>query len=81
MKLVSDRASDMNRSTPRMSARPATGIDGTTASVAASVMKPAPVTPDAPFEVSIATPRMVSCCLNVRSMLSACATNNAAIVR
>ena len=31
------------------------GIDGTTVSVAASVMKPAPVTPDAPFEVSIAT--------------------------
>jgi hypothetical protein len=30
----------------------ATGMDGTTASVAANVMKPAPVTPDAPFDVS-----------------------------
>ena len=62
-------------------ASPATGIDGTTASVAASVMKPAPVTPEAPFEVSIATPRMVNCCRSVRSMLSACATNSEAIVK
>ena len=35
---------------------PATGTLGTTDSVAASVMKPAPVTPAAPFELSIATP-------------------------
>ena len=35
-------------------------MSGITASVAASVMKPAPVTPEAPFEVSIATPRMVA---------------------
>ena len=81
MKLVSERASDMKRSMPRISARPATGIDGTTASVAASVMKPAPVTPEAPFDVSIATPSSVSCCVSVRSMFSACATNSAAIVR
>ena len=52
MKFVSARASDMKRSMPRTSARPATGTDGTTASVAASVMKPAPVTPDAPLPVS-----------------------------
>src|SRR5438128_719762 len=71
MKFVMDRASDMKRSIPRINAKPATGIEGTTASVAASVMKPAPVTPDAPLEVSIATPRMVSCCRNVRSMFNA----------
>ena len=49
MKFVIARASDMKRSMPRISARPATGTDGTTASVAASVMNPAPVTPDAPL--------------------------------
>ena len=81
MKLVSERASDMKRSIPRMRARPATGIDGTTASVAARVMKPAPVTPEAPFDVSIATPRMVSSCFSVRSMFRAWATNSDAIVR
>ncbi len=81
MKLVSERASDMKRSMPRISARPATGIDGTTARVAARVMNPAPVTPEAPFDVSIATPRIVSSCLRVRSMFSACATNSEAIVR
>jgi len=41
----------------------------------------APVTPEAPFDVSIATPSSVSCCTIVSSMLSACATNSAAIVR
>ena len=35
--------------------------DGPTASVAASVMKPAPVMPLAPFDVSMATTRMVIC--------------------
>ena len=38
-----------------------------TARVAASVMKPAPVTPRAPFEVSIATARRVSSWPSVRS--------------
>ncbi|OEZ93055.1 hypothetical protein JAB8_01670 [Janthinobacterium sp. HH106] len=59
---------------------PATGIVGTTARVAARVMKPAPVMPDAPFDVSIATPRMVSSCQIVSSVLVACATNRAAMV-
>ncbi|MNU05153.1 hypothetical protein D3C72_2498610 [compost metagenome] len=45
----------MKRSTPRIKAIPATGTEGTTDSVAASVMKPAPVTPAAPLELSIAT--------------------------
>ena len=55
--------------------------DGTTASVAANVINPAPVTPEAPFEVSMATPNKVSCWVNVKSILSACATNRAAIVK
>ena len=59
---------------------PDSGIVGTTASVAASVMKPAPVTPLAPFEVSIVTPSSVSCCVHVRSVLVACAMNSTAIV-
>ena len=50
MKLVRLRHSDMKRSMPRISASPATGTVGTIDSVAASVMKPAPVTPAAPFE-------------------------------
>jgi hypothetical protein len=80
MKLVSARHSLMKRSMPRISAMPATGMVGTTASVAASVMKPAPVMPLAPFEVSIATPRMVSSCISVSSVLVAWATNRAAMV-
>jgi hypothetical protein len=35
-------------------------MSGTIASVAASVTNPAPVTPDAPFEVIMATARMPS---------------------
>ena len=49
MWLVIARASDMNLSMPRMSAMPATGTSGTTASVAARVMKPEPVTPAGAF--------------------------------
>src|SRR3546814_9489577 len=60
---ISDWSSDvcssdlslMKRSMPRISARPATGTEGTTDSVAARVMKPAPVTPAAPLELTIAT--------------------------
>ena len=61
-RLVSARASDMKRSTPRISAMLATGMVPTDASVAASTMKPDPVTPAAPFEVSRSTPMMPSCC-------------------
>jgi len=59
---------------------PGTSRGSTTASVAASVMKPAPVMPEAPFEVSIATTRMVICCPSVRSKPSACAMNSVASV-
>ena len=81
IRLVSARASDMKRSTPRISAMPATGMVPTEASVAASMMKPLPVTPAAPFDVSSSTPRMPSCCASDRSVLVACAMNSAAIVR
>src|SRR5258708_2962224 len=81
MMFVRARASLINRSIPKINARPATGTEGTTISVAAKVMNPAPLTPEAPLEVSIATTRIPSCCDSVRSMLSACATNRAAMVR
>ena len=60
---------------------PVGGTLGTTVNVAASVMKPAPVTPDAPLLVSIATASNVSCWVNVSSTFNACATNSVAIVR
>jgi len=79
-KLVNARHSDMKRSIPRINAIPATGIAGTTESVAAKVIKPAPVIPAAPLELNIATKRIVICCVKVSSILHACAINNAANV-
>src|ERR1700720_4497184 len=61
IRLVKARASDIKRSTPRISAMLATGMVPTEASVAASTMKPLPVTPAAPFEVRSNTPMMPSC--------------------
>ncbi len=54
-RLVSARASDIKRSIPRISAGPATGKCPTAEMVAASTMKPLPVTPAAPFEESSST--------------------------
>ncbi|MNS99710.1 hypothetical protein D3C72_1341200 [compost metagenome] len=59
---------------------PATGMVGTTASVAASVMKPEPVTPLAPLDVTMATARIVSCWSSVSSMPVAWAMKITAIV-
>ncbi len=56
------------------------GISGTMASVAASVTKPAPVTPDAPFDVRMATPKMLISWPKVSGVLVACARNNVAKV-
>jgi hypothetical protein len=67
MRFVMARASDMNRSTPRISAIPSTGMEGKTASVAASVTNPDPVTPAAPFDVNINTASRVICCQILRS--------------
>ncbi len=80
-RLVKARASDMNRSIPKISASPATGMVGIAAKVAAKVMKPLPVTPAAPLEVSISTPRIVKVWVQVRGVLVACATKTAAMVR
>ena len=54
---------------------------GTDESVAARTMKPLPVTPEAPLDVSNNTARIVSCWKSVRSVLVACATKSAAMVR
>ncbi|MCY1562768.1 hypothetical protein D9M68_1002170 [compost metagenome] len=81
MRLVSARASDMKRSMPRMSASPATGTCPTADSVAASTMKPLPVTPAAPFDVSSSTASSVISCVSVMGVLVACAMNTAAMVR
>src|SRR3982074_1178734 len=78
--LVSARTSLMNLSIEKTIAMPGTSAGLTTDSVAASVMKPAPVTPLAPFEVSMATNRMGNCWLNDNSTPSACAMNNVANV-
>ena len=82
MRLVSARASDMKRSMPRISASPATGTWPTADSVAASTMKPLPVTPAAPFEVSSSTAEQRELLRAASSaVLVACAMNTAAIVR
>ena len=80
MMLVSARTSDMNLSIEKTIAMPGTSAGFTTVSVAASVMKPAPVTPEAPFEVSIATTRMTSCCSRLRWTPSAWLMNSVASV-
>ena len=59
---------------------PATGTAGTTESVAASVMKPAPVMPAAPFEESIATSSSRIWSPRGRWISIACAMNSAASV-
>ena len=81
MKFVAVRISARNLSTPRISASPATGIAGTTANVAARVMKLPPKTPAMPFDVSIATPSSDNCWPQDRSMFIACAMKQAAIAR
>jgi len=62
IKFVTPRHSARNRSTPTSRAKEAIGMLGTTASVAASAMKPAPVTPAVPFDVRSATPTSVPIC-------------------
>ena len=80
-RLVKARASDMKRSMPRISASPATGTLPTADNVAANTMKPLPVTPAAPLEVSISTASSVTCCVSDMSVLVAWAMNMAAMVR
>ncbi len=74
-RLVRARHSDMNLSMPstRVIAATGTGLFGMAERVAARVMKPAPVTPEAPFEVSIATRMIVAYWPIDRSAPTACA--------
>ena len=81
IKLVSARASDIKRSMPRINARPATGTVPTAESVAAKTMKPLPVTPAAPLEVSNKIANSVICCVRSIGVLVAWAMNTAAMVR
>src|SRR3954469_24316797 len=75
------RASDMNRSTPSTSASPSTGTVCVAASVLASTMKPDPVTPAAPFEVTINTASSASCWPSDMCTPNACAMKIDAIDR
>src|SRR5258708_24205822 len=79
--LVSALASDMKRSMPSISVRPATGNVPTLDKVAANTMKPLPVTPAAPFDVSISTASKVSCWKKDIGVLVAWAMNRVAIVK
>src|SRR5947209_6530726 len=78
--LVSARHSLMNLSMPSTIAMPGTSSGRTAASVPASVMKPAPVIPEAPLEVSMATMRIVICSPKLSDTPSACAMNSVANV-
>ena len=77
-RLVKARHSLMNLSMPSTSviAATGTGLSGIAARVAARVMNPAPVTPDAPLLVSIATSRIVTYCPRLRSTPTAWARNS-----
>jgi len=80
MMFVNDRHSDIKRSMPRISTIAPTGTVGTTERLAASVIKPAPVTPVEPFEVSIVTSNNVISCAKLKCVLVACARNSTASV-
>jgi hypothetical protein len=67
IRLVTARASLMNRSTPSRSASPSTGTTRSAESVLASTTKPLPVTPAAPLLVTMSTPSTESCWPIVRS--------------
>ena len=54
------RASLMKRSTPSRIATPSTGTTRIAVNVLARTMKPDPVTPAAPYDVSISTPSTLS---------------------
>ncbi len=70
----------MNLSMPNTIAKPGTSRASAAASVPASTTKPAPVTPLAPFEVSMATIRIVTIWPIVSSTCSAWAMNRVANV-
>ncbi|MCY1465605.1 hypothetical protein D9M71_837730 [compost metagenome] len=71
----------MKRSIPRISAKPATGRWPTADRVAASTMKPLPVTPAAPLDDSSNTTSRVIWCVMSIGVSVAWAMNTAAMVR
>ena len=81
MRFVNARASDISRSMPTIKTMPSTGIRCVEESVAASTMKPLPVTPAAPFEVIKQIASNVSSCVKVSDVFVACAMNIAPIVK
>ena len=81
IKLVMARPSLINLSMPNIKAIAATGICPTAGKVAASTIKPLPVTPAAPLEVSNKTRSRVICCDISILVLVACAKNTAAMVK
>ena len=60
---------------------PSIGTTCSAESVLASTMNPEPVTPAAPFDVSISTPSSSSCCVMLRCTPNACAMKIDAIDR
>jgi hypothetical protein len=80
IRFVSARHSLMNLSMPSRMASDWIGMSGTIASVAANVTKPAPVTPEAPFDVIMAIARMPSSWPMVIGVLVACARKSVASV-
>ena len=81
MALVMQRSSLRMRSTPMISAMPATGRSWDACRVAASTNRMAPATPATPFEVTSAMARIPSSCSQVSGMLSAWAMKPIAMVR
>jgi hypothetical protein len=81
MRLVIARASDMKRSMPTMSAMPTAGMVPKACSPAASVTRPAPVTPAAPFDTSSSSRSRPICWLMDIWVLVAWAMKIAPIVR
>ena len=75
------RASLMKRSTPRSSAIPSTGTTRIAESVLARTMNPEPVTPAAPFDVTISTASTLSCWPSVSSTPNAWAMKSVAMDR
>lgn len=79
IRFVMARHSLMKRSIPTSSASDSIGMPGTACKVAASVTKPAPVTPLAPLDVIIATSNKLSWWLRSSGVLVACARKTAAM--
>ena len=81
IKLVTDLASLIKRSTPMSKASPSRGMTLIAAKVDAKTIKPLPVTPAAPLLVISKIPKMVNCCEIENSTSNTCAKNMMAILK